>query len=83
MHANSSQSKTLRQAMKEYTRRYKRPPPKGFSAWWQYCQDNNVKIVDDVSSEVGDADPSTTKSTETLLHILPSPPRLSALVSKN
>jgi hypothetical protein len=28
------QSKTLEQAVKEYTRRYGRPPPKGFDDWY-------------------------------------------------
>lgn len=35
--------------MSEYTRRYGRPPPKGFGEWWQFCKRNNVRIVDDVS----------------------------------
>lgn len=28
------QSRTLRQATKEYRRRYQRPPPKGFDKWY-------------------------------------------------
>jgi hypothetical protein len=44
-----SQSKTLPQAVAEYTRRYDRAPPKGFEEWWQFCKRNQVKIVDDVS----------------------------------
>lgn len=44
-----SQSKTLPQAVTEYTRRYGRQPPKGFDQWWQFCKRNKVKIVDDVS----------------------------------
>lgn len=43
------QSKTLPQAVLEYTKRYNRPPPKGFEMWWQFCKKNGVKIVDDVS----------------------------------
>ncbi|AAW43180.1 hypothetical protein CNBD0460 [Cryptococcus deneoformans B-3501A] len=43
----ASQSKTLPQAVTEYTRRYGRPPPKGFDQWWQFCKRNKVKIVDD------------------------------------
>ncbi|KIR60323.1 hypothetical protein I314_03614 [Cryptococcus bacillisporus CA1873] len=42
----ASQSKTLPQAVTEYTRRYGRPPPRGFDQWWQFCKRNNVKIVD-------------------------------------
>ncbi|WWD18275.1 hypothetical protein CI109_102725 [Kwoniella shandongensis] len=41
------QSKTLPQAVSEYTRRYGRAPPKGFEEWWQFCKRNKVKIVDD------------------------------------
>ncbi|XAO24787.1 hypothetical protein I312_103593 [Cryptococcus bacillisporus CA1280] len=43
----ASQSKTLPQAVTEYTRRYGRQPPKGFDQWWQFCKRNKVKIVDD------------------------------------
>lgn len=32
------QSKTLRQADREYRRRYGRPPPKGFGDWWKYVK---------------------------------------------
>jgi len=45
------QSKTLPQAVAEYTRRYGRAPPKGFEGWWQFCKKNNVKIVDDVRDQ--------------------------------
>jgi hypothetical protein len=31
------QSKTLKQAVNEYKRRYRRPPPKGFDAWYISC----------------------------------------------
>jgi hypothetical protein len=44
------QSRTLEQAVREYKRRYGRLPPKGFDLWWAFCQENDVKIVDDVSS---------------------------------
>jgi hypothetical protein len=47
------QSKSLEQAVKEYKRRYGRLPPKGFDKWYKYCVDNNVKIIDDVSGEIG------------------------------
>jgi hypothetical protein len=32
----SKQSKTLKQAVDEYRRRYDREPPKGFNHWWEY-----------------------------------------------
>lgn len=44
------QSRTLEKAVVEYVRRYQRLPPKGFDAWWKYCMDNDVLIVDDVSA---------------------------------
>lgn len=47
------QSKSLEQAVKEYKRRYGRLPPKGFDKWYKYCVDNNVKIIDDVSRDIG------------------------------
>lgn len=41
------QSKTLKAAVKEYRRRYKREPPKGFDLWWRFAQENGVKMVDE------------------------------------
>lgn len=35
---NARASKTLRQAVAEYRRRYGRPPPKGFDHWWSFVQ---------------------------------------------
>src|SRR5258708_30538321 len=32
------QNETLKEAVKEYRRRYKRPPPKGFDDWWRFAQ---------------------------------------------
>jgi hypothetical protein len=45
----SNQSRTLKEAVAEYKRRYGIPPPKGFEAWWKFCVDKDIKIVDDVS----------------------------------
>lgn len=33
--------------MQEYKKRYSRPPPRGFDAWFRFCQEHKVKIVDD------------------------------------
>lgn len=46
----SNQSRTLKEAVAEYKRRYGIPPPKGFEAWWKFCVDKDIKIVDDVCS---------------------------------
>ncbi|KAF8517363.1 hypothetical protein BU17DRAFT_91802 [Hysterangium stoloniferum] len=44
------QSKTLNEAVEEYKRRYGRPPPKGFDAWWHYVEFNSVKLPDEYDS---------------------------------
>lgn len=38
---------TLRQAAAEYTRRYARPPPKGFDMWWAYTAVHDVRLPDE------------------------------------
>ncbi|KAF7312543.1 SPX domain-containing protein [Mycena indigotica] len=43
----ASASKTLRQAVAEYTRRYNRPPPQGFDVWWGYVVANRVQLPDE------------------------------------
>lgn len=51
------QSKTLEDAVREYRRRYGRLPPRGFDRWWAYCQEHNVKIVDDYDQIEHDVEP--------------------------
>jgi hypothetical protein len=41
------QSKTLKAAVIEYKRRYRRPPPKGIDAWWNFAQKYEVKMTDE------------------------------------
>lgn len=41
------QSRTLEEAVQEYTRRYGRLPPKGFDAWWDYAMANNLVLPDE------------------------------------
>ena len=53
----SKQSRTLKAAVSEYKRRYKRDPPKGFGQWWQFAKDNDVKIVDEYDGLVEDLAP--------------------------
>lgn len=51
------QSRTLADAAAEYTRRHKRPPPKGFDAWWKFANDHGVLLVDEFDSTVSDLEP--------------------------
>ncbi|KAF8517358.1 hypothetical protein BU17DRAFT_76415 [Hysterangium stoloniferum] len=44
------QSKTLRQAVEEYRRRYGRAPPKGFEIWWDYVEFHSVQLPDEYDS---------------------------------
>ncbi|KAG8885256.1 F-actin-capping protein subunit alpha [Tulasnella sp. 331] len=43
----SRQSKTLKEAVKEYQRRYKRLPPKGFDKWYDFASNNDVMLIDE------------------------------------
>lgn len=52
-----SQSQTLKAAVIEYKRRYRRPPPKGFDAWWNFAQENNVKMIDEYDGMIDDLKP--------------------------
>ncbi|KAJ6551850.1 glycosyl transferase family 90-domain-containing protein [Mycena capillaripes] len=40
-------STSLRQAVAEYTRRYRRPPPRGFDLWWAYAAAHDVPLPDE------------------------------------
>lgn len=53
--ANSS--RTLEQCVKEYRRRYARPPPYGFEKWWKYAVDNKVIIKDEYDQIFRDLQP--------------------------
>jgi hypothetical protein len=52
-----SQSNTLKAAVTEYKRRYRRPPPKGFDAWWDFAQKYNVKMTDEYDGMIDDLKP--------------------------
>ncbi|KAJ9115819.1 hypothetical protein QFC22_004960 [Naganishia vaughanmartiniae] len=54
---SARQSTTLRQAVKEYRRRYQRSPPKGFDLWWNYVQENNVQLPDEYDQINRDLEP--------------------------
>ena len=50
----AKQSTTLSEAVEEYKRRYKRAPPVGFDVWWQFCEENNVKLPDEYDTIMED-----------------------------
>ena len=50
----ASQSTTLVGAVAEYKKRYGMSPPKGFDDWYQFCKDNNVKIIDNYDQMMKD-----------------------------
>ena len=52
-----SQSKTLKAAVTEYRRRYKRDPPKGFDQWFKFAQQNDVRMTDEYDGLVRDLEP--------------------------
>jgi beta-1,2-xylosyltransferase len=41
------QSRSLEEAVREYTRRYNRPPPKGFNIWWDFAMYNDLVLPDE------------------------------------
>ena len=53
----ASQSRSLSAAVAEYRRRYRRPPPRGFDAWWKFCQTYDVKMVDEYDGLMEDLRP--------------------------
>ncbi|KAJ7770941.1 glycosyl transferase family 90-domain-containing protein [Mycena maculata] len=50
-------STTFPQAVSEYRRRYKRDPPKGFDAWWNYVRNHAVQLPDEYDQIYADLEP--------------------------
>ncbi|KAG6820335.1 hypothetical protein H0H93_001995 [Arthromyces matolae] len=50
-------SKTLEDAVREYIRRYKRRPPKGFDKWWEYVTQHDVQLPDEYDQIYKDLEP--------------------------
>ncbi|KXN85629.1 Choline dehydrogenase, mitochondrial [Leucoagaricus sp. SymC.cos] len=50
-------SKTLVDAVREYRRRYKRDPPKGFDLWWEYAVEHSVQLPDEYDQIFHDLEP--------------------------
>ncbi|KAF8513209.1 hypothetical protein JB92DRAFT_3083224 [Gautieria morchelliformis] len=51
------QSRSLREAVAEYRRRYKRDPPKGFDDWYAFAKANKVKMIDEYDGMADDLAP--------------------------
>lgn len=41
------QSRTLKDAVREYRRRYGLPPPPNFDKWWAFAKEHDVQLVDE------------------------------------
>ncbi|KAJ8073632.1 hypothetical protein PM082_011910 [Marasmius tenuissimus] len=50
-------STSLEEAIKEYRRRYKRNPPKGFDKWWEYAKKHDVQLPDEYDQIYNDLEP--------------------------
>ncbi|MCJ1272685.1 hypothetical protein MMC21_000472 [Puttea exsequens] len=53
----ASSSKTLGECVEEYYRRYKRPPPPGFDAWYRFATAKSSIIIDDFDTLYDDLKP--------------------------
>ncbi|GLB41254.1 putative glycosyltransferase family 90 protein [Lyophyllum shimeji] len=53
----SRSSRTIEEAVAEYERRYKRPPPLGFDAWWAYVEEHKVQLPDEYDQIYRDLEP--------------------------
>ncbi|KAF7980094.1 hypothetical protein HWV62_39906 [Athelia sp. TMB] len=51
------QSRTFKEAVKEYRRRHGRAPPRGFDEWWDYCQTHAVQLPDEYDQIYRDLEP--------------------------
>ncbi|WOO84722.1 Beta-1,2-xylosyltransferase 1 [Vanrija pseudolonga] len=51
------QSKSLDEAVKEYQRRYKRAPPKGFEIWYEFAVENDAVMIDEYDNLIRDLEP--------------------------
>ncbi|KAL0579315.1 hypothetical protein V5O48_002713 [Marasmius crinis-equi] len=62
-------SKSLDEAVREYKRRYKRDPPKGFDKWWDYVEKHHVQLPDEYDQIHEDLQPFWGISPPELLEI--------------
>ncbi|KAG0147782.1 hypothetical protein CROQUDRAFT_42346 [Cronartium quercuum f. sp. fusiforme G11] len=61
-------SKSLRECVAEYKRRYRRPPPFGFERWWQYAIKEGVILKDEYDQIDRDFRPFLALEPEDLKH---------------
>lgn len=52
-----SQSRTLRDAVDEYVRRYGRRPPRGFEQWYYFARAHNYVLIDEFDSLSANVEP--------------------------
>lgn len=62
----ASTSKTLAEAVETYHRRYKKPPPPGFDAWYKYATERSSLIIDDYDGIYEDLQPFWALSPESI-----------------
>lgn len=62
------QSKTLKEAVDEYRRRYKRNPPRGFDKWWEYARANRIVLTDEYDQIHHDLEPFWALEPNDLMH---------------
>lgn len=48
----AKETRTLKDAAREYRERRGRQPPPGFDKWWEYARDNNAIIVEDFWDQI-------------------------------
>lgn len=62
----ASTSKTLTEAVETYHRRYKKPPPPGFDAWYSYATEKSSLVIDDYDGIYEDLRPFWALSPESI-----------------
>lgn len=51
------QSQTYEQAVAEYQRRYRRPPPPGFDKWYEWATEHDVQLIDEFDTLADQIEP--------------------------
>jgi Glycosyl transferase family 90 len=60
------QSKTLKEAVAEYRRRYKLPPPPNFDKWYEFAKSKNVQLIDEYDTILDSLTPFWAVKPETI-----------------